>query len=573
MTSGNCSKSYHPGLKLFLFSLKRQTAITLLVTGFLFLLCPGLLLHEYMDSFGYYNLDNQAAAWAMIIFTAGLALGVILLCYNHAHLFSRKTADLYYALPVKRDSLLAIRFGAAFTGAAFTMTTAFISLAAFSVLPDVEGIGPLRLLQLYLLCLMLLLLCLSTLLLFLVNSGGIFHFLFSVAVICVGIPVLCLIAQSNYESAAAGAVTEDVWLKYTSPFIYAYWLLFDAGELLYAGGQGILLPSAVAICLGGSILFLALSFVMHHNRKAERSGSSFSNSIVPYLITVIAACVGGYLVGVIFDWSGNYDGSFWFFLIHGALLVSLAAGAIVSKGFRKLWRWLICAGAAVVLMVGILLGSQAMGESTRNYIPPKEELLSVTIEGTYNTPEVTFTSDFELILRLHEHRIAAENGVILPYGSLVEAGLKYGTETVTTERYFNIEILNPDVTITYELKNGEKLTRSYWVNDPDGLLLLFDIVSTDTYAESWNFPTYPRDYVDYSYYDGAHNFHDADVLTPEESALLLDTFGRELQRSSPEILWTEDYVILELDNGALWQQLYVPKSFTETLTLAEELLD
>ena len=149
MTSGNCCKS---ALKLYSFSLRRQIAITLLVTGFLLLLCPGILLREYIQSdYHRYALGSELALWTMIIFTAALILGVILLCYNHAHLFSRKTADLYYALPIKRDSLLAVRFGAAFTGVAFAATTAFLGLGIFALLPGVESGGFWAMLQCWLL--------------------------------------------------------------------------------------------------------------------------------------------------------------------------------------------------------------------------------------------------------------------------------------------------------------------------------------------------------------------------------------------------------------------------------------
>lgn len=569
MTSGNCCKS---ALKLYSFSLRRQIAITLLVTGFLLMLCPGIVLREYtMDYYHNYTLGNELALWTMAIFTATLILGVILLCYNHAHLFSRKTADLYYALPIKRDSLLAVRFGAAFTGAAFAATTAFLGLGIFALLPGVESGGFWAMLQCWLLCLMLLLLCMSTLLLFLVNSGSIFHFLFSSAVVCVGIPVLFIIAQQNYESAAVGVVAESDWLKYVSPFGYSY---LTIGENLDRVNVIGLRGSTVGISLGCSVLFLALSFVMHHNRRTERSGSAFSASIVPYLITVIAAAVGGYVIAIMFSWNTE-DMDFWLFLIHGALLVAIASGAIASKGFRKLWRWLICGGVAVVVMLGLMLGFEALGEKDSRYIPPKDEIQSITIEGTYNTPEATFTEDFDLILALHELKIADMNGDFYRRGEIcVEYDLDRGVLVGNTTQHFcNTEIINSDVTFTYTLKSGQEITRSYWVNDPTDLLMLFQVVCTDTYAQSWAFTEYPDGYAQFYYEDRDNKIHDSNTLTPEECTLLMNTFGAELQKADPKEILTMDYVILELENGKLWQQLCVPRSFTETLTLAEELLD
>ena len=426
-------------------------------------------------------------------------------------------------------------------------------------------------LQCWLLCLMLLLLCMSTLLLFLVNSGSIFHFLFSSAVVCVGVPMLLVIGWESYEASAVGVVVESEWLKYVSPFGYSY---LTIGENLDRVNVIGLRGSTVAISLGCSVLFLALSFVMHHNRRTERSGSAFSASIVPYLITVIAAAVGGYVIAILFSWNTE-DIDFWLFLIHGALLVAIASGAIVSKGFRKLWRWLICGCVAVVVMLGLMLGFEALGEKDSRYIPPKDEIQSITIEGTYNTPEVTFTEDFDLILAFHALKVANIHG---ERGQYAELCVEYDLDTSVmigdiTMQYATTEILNPNLTFTYTLKNGREITRSYRSNSLEELLLIFRIGCTDTYARSWAFTEHPDGYVQFYYEDRKSDIHDSNTLTPEECTLLMNTFGAELQKADPKEILTMDYVTLELENGKLWQQLCVPRSFTETLTLAEVLLD
>lgn len=575
MTSRICSKRYHPVGKLFAFTLKRQTGITLLVTAFLLLICPGVLWRYVGNIYsGNYSLDGELAAWVMVIFLVSLLLGVILLCFNHSHLFSRKSADLYYALPIKRDTMLGIRFGASVIGAVFAMTASFSGLTIVNFLPNVIGIAPFQMLKLYTLCLMLLLLCMSTVLIFIVNSGSIFNFIFSLLVVCVGIPALCLIGYYWYEDAAYGVINGEAWLEYISPFSYAILQLVGQSDYLWED-RVVIEISTLLISVGGTLLFTAISFLMNHHRKTEKAGGSFAYQSMPVLITVLASAMGGYLVGLIFQQDvGSYNFGFWTSFAMGAALVAVAAGAIISKGFRRMWRWIICAGAATAVMFAMFVITDQAGKKDYAYVPEVEDIASITIEGSYNSPEVTLTSDFELVTKLHEHIIAIETGTREPF--VVYESVTYEDGTVGTDYrdHFYSEVLNSDFNISYTMKNGKTVERHYWIRDYDGMLMLLDIAQTDAYAEAWttDLAMEGLDNIELRYYNQATEYSDVTLLTPEETTELLRVYGKELQNAKDDVLWQEGtYVTAEL--GAFnWLQITIPRSFTETLSLLDEFL-
>lgn len=560
MTSRNCAKDYHPGWKLFLFTLKRQTGITLLVTAILFLICPGTIWRQvvntkYYGSYGY-DLCNELPIWAIIIFAISLILGVILLCYNHSHLFSKKSADLYYSIPIRRDSFLLIRSGASAIGAVFAMTVSFSGLTAVNFMSGVNGIELSQMLNLYALVLLLLLLCLSTVLIFIVNAGGIFQVLFSTAVVCAGIPALCLIGYYWFREAAYGVSGVTEWMQYISPFGYAIVQLSELSSSLNSGEVTVEV-STLLICVGATLLFTAIAVLMNHNRKTEKSGSSYAYAAMPVLITLLAAAMGGYLVGLIFSLdSGTYGPSYWLYFSLGAALSAVASGAIISKSFRKIWRWFVCAGAATAVTLCLFLVTDYMGKNDFNYVPQTARIQSVRIEGTYESPTATLYSDFELVTQLHEHLLEEYNDN--PYFE-----------------YDYTDLLNAEFDITYTLDNGKTVSRTYWIADREGYEMLLKIVQTDEYTKAWagGLDMSETGGIQMEYYASFGERTELKLLTPEETVELLQVYAKELQNASASDLWldSEDYVSVYLvANNQL--RLSIPATFDKTLALVDELL-
>lgn len=550
MTSKICSEA-----RFFSATLRRQTGITLLATAFSLLIAPGFSwqnVNTFWPDYGNYDLRSEITINALAIFLIALALGVVLQCYQHGYLFSKKSADLYCALPIRRDSLMAIRFGASVVGAVFSMTASFAALAILNAMPYVIGCTFGDLARLYGECVLLLILCMSTVQIFIVMAGSVFNFIFSAAVVCVGLPILALIGYAWYTEAAFGVQTSREWLFDSSPFLYAIAALRRTLDKVDFA-KDLLSTAEVLFCVGGSLVSLAVSFVLHHFRKAERAGSGFAYPAMSGLIAVIASCVGGYLVGLIFG--GSNQMSFWLWFCVGALLASVTAGVIISKGFRKLKCWGICAAAALAVMLGLSLVSNSVGRAEKNYIPKVETIDSVTINGN-----VTLTSEFEKVTALHAHAIAQDG--VHTYNWLIPS----------------------DLCISYTLKNGETVEREYRISDETALRMMFEIIRTEAYGQAWLEGMSKE--LDSPYLYLSTTGETIAFMRNEEAMALLEIYAEELQEADAEALWTETIsdescqtFLIETVSPYNYTQYYryvylvVPQSFSRTLEMAERLME
>lgn len=566
MTSRICSKT-----KFFAFSLRQQTGISLLGAAFSFLICPGTVLREVagIRQFGYYyDLSLQIDILSIFVFLIALALGAVLQCYQHGYLFSKKSADLYCTLPIRRDSLLIIRFGASLVGAVFSMTVSFVGLAFANSLSGVHGIAFSELAKLYGLSLLLLLLCMSAVQIFVVNAGTVFNVIFSAAVVCVGLPLLCLIGYSWKASAAFGVIESYDWTQYISPFVFAVYRL-GLQALHLEKGRVVVELSTVLVSLGGSAVFLAIAFFMHHYRRTERAGSGFAYFAVPVIIAVLASAVGGYLVGVIF---GVGSMSFWLYVCIGAALAAVASGAIIAKSFAKLGRWFICAAVAVALLLGLYLVSNQIGKQEKYYVPDADDVASVCLTEMENSEfSVMLTENLDLVTNLHEYAIATEDG-------------DFGPESF---EYTYSGLVTSDFNLTYTLKSGETVERTYWLHSERALAMKLEIMQTEEYRQAWLDAM--REELDLSYplFDFAADEEGVFAAVPaEEVKAFLEVYSQELQNADPEDLLKETKawencrrISIETlhaysDGNYKDADIYltVPKSFTKTLRLADELI-
>ena len=91
MTSRISSAKNNPVLSFFKFTLKKQTPLTLLVTAFALLVCPGMILRDANDDI---IRDYQLTHWnyatiSFVILGMALLLTFMLLLLNFGFLFSK----------------------------------------------------------------------------------------------------------------------------------------------------------------------------------------------------------------------------------------------------------------------------------------------------------------------------------------------------------------------------------------------------------------------------------------------------------------------------------------------------
>ena len=290
---------------------------------------------------------------------------------------------------------------------------------------------------------------------------------------------------------------------------------------------------------------------------------------MPVIIVVLASAVGGYLVGVIF---GVGSMSFWLYVCIGAALAAVASGAIIAKSFAKLGRWFICAAVAVALLLGLYLVSNQIGKQEKYYVPDADDIASVCLTETENSKfSVTLTENLDLVTNLHEYAIATEDG-------------DFGTESF---EYSYSELVTSDFNLTYTLKSGETVERTYWLHSERALAMKLEIMQTEEYRQAWLDAM--REELDLSYplFDFATDEEGVFAAVPaEEVKAFLEVYSQELQNADPEALVKETKAwencrrisieTLHVYSDGTYKDadlyLTVPKSFTKTLRLADELI-
>ncbi len=538
------------------FTLKKQTPQTLLITVFALIICPGMLIAAVNDAAEYrtdaYDMSNYFPQFSALIFVVAAASLVFLLISNFSFLFSKKAGDMYHSLPLTRNELLFSRTAASFIGAGFIMTLPYIALALSNSF-FAEKISAETFLQTYLLMFVFLLTLTAFTLVFVVISGGIFDCLIALFSVNAGLPALGLVFVYFYDVNSYGIeATSDVTV-YLSPFTFTVSRLATFADrrlfvdlptgstvLSWFGLIGYLL----AVFIASSVICIKL----FHIRKSETAGESYSFRFVPAVISTVISAAGGYLIGMIT--SSTYTFSeldFWIFFIIGALLCSVVFGVIANRGFKRLSRSFIRGGIAILLTVVTVIAVALVTKHDVEYVPRAEKVEKiVAVAG-----DCTFTEKEDINTFVGLHKKVVENyndGVFVKYYETADVNHNMGG--------FGFE---------YSLLSGKKVERTYGnhaISAENCIPFVLDLMQSEAFYEQYT-----------------------DCVTPEKSLILLSmqdrnetvpisssvakkiiaSFKAEMQKADTDI-FSEGCVWINID-GKSDKDIYIPKSFTETINL------
>ena len=100
--------------QLFGFTVRKKFGITVLISIFMLLICPGYVLtdiNKYLEySTGLYEFDNILPDISLIIAMRTCAVAAICCFLNFAFMYSEESGAVYVALPLPRNVLLFSRF-------------------------------------------------------------------------------------------------------------------------------------------------------------------------------------------------------------------------------------------------------------------------------------------------------------------------------------------------------------------------------------------------------------------------------------------------------------------------------
>ena len=494
----------------FLLSLKKQTPISLLVTVFLLLICPGMIIGSLLDGFVEYTvsgspymLTHEFSSFAIAIFIVSLIAMLISVLSNFGFLYSKKAGDLYHALPLTKNQLLLTKFAASFISALFTLISSFAFLVIINALPFVEGI-PLKDCFEYLWIMVSLLLfttCFTVI--FAVISSSFFNFIVSLASISVVLPLLVVLICYWLEQGY-GIIVTRFSVIYTSPYLYAV-LKLVAKDRAIDDITGFSLVSFI-FCIIFSLVFIALAVFLFRIRKTETAEQPFSFKFVNLITVICVSVCGGVFIGTVFSLGDLNDFAFWAFLLFGSLITAVAVGAIQNKNFKTALKSLVLGCLAAFLVFAVFLGSKLYTAYAARFVPNFDDVEKITING-----DLVTLSDIDTVLNIHKKSI--ENG---------ETEYPYSAFTCSYD-------------IKYTLKNGKRLHRSYVLCDNE---LNLAYLKSDTRLAFYENPKVPND-TSISVYGDDDKDGFSSVLSGEEYKTLLRAYAADIKNATADVFSEE----------------------------------
>ncbi len=509
-----CSVKKIP-FNFFLLSLKRQTPVSLLITAFLLLICPGMLVGNILaayDDFVYtglpYSFNHEFPSVAIIIFIVSLVAMLILVLSNFGFLYSKKAGDLYHSLPLTKNQLFIIKTAASFVGAFFTLAVSFGALVTINVLPFVKGISLKECGEYFLSMTLLLLLCTCFTALFATLSSSYFNFIVSLGSVSVALPLIVILVCYWLEQGY-GIVVSRLSTIYTSPYLYAVVKLM-AQERHIDDVSEFSIVSFVC-CILFSLLFIGLSLFFFKKRKTETAEQPFSFKFVNVITLICVSLCGGVFIGTVFSLGELQSLSFWLFLLFGAIICAIAVGAIQNKNFKTVLKSLVLGCIAFFTVLAVFVGTKVYTAYAARFVPDFENIESITVND-----DLVMLSDIDTILQIHKTAIKDIDAPTTSYAEFVYS--------------YDIE---------YTLRNGRRIRRHYTLYN-NALNLAY--LKSETRLAFYDNPIIPDD-TDVSVYSDKNEDYASYRLTDEQYRALLSAYAKDIRKASPDVFY-EDRVYI-----------------------------
>lgn len=557
MTSKALPNSFHPARRLFAYSLKRTSGLTVLMTVVALLACPVYTLLKieriYENTAKAYNLNAVAPLLMMITAIASVAAALVYMFINFAFLYSRSSSDFFHSLPTTRVGLLFARLFASVLPITIPVTIVYGAMCGLKLSKYVEcSIKPI--LKGYAFNLLILFALAAFSLIFMICAGSIFDLIISFFTFNVGIVLVQLINSSLCQNFLFGYpynYTESI-VEASSPF----WFAFNRFANILEG----VLPARAEIFFAVKLLIitffsLAVSVALYRSRKSEKSGISYAYNFIYIVCGLIVGILGAFGVGSVFA-EGDINLIFWIFAAVGGVLAAITFGAINDRGFKTIKKSAIMGAVSVALLgsFAVILATGCFGYNRR--VPKAAKIESVTVEFTGT--EITLKIP-ETVLQLHEE-IVNDPG---------DGG-----------DYLNID---------YTLKNGRHFARSYnSINYYEHMPLLLELYKSPEHINSIrseilgditnNRSVYTTGYVSA---DGDEN--SAEEVATEEIAVteaqlkkLVEAYISDLPKATYKSITDECQLNLQIsgvdkDFKYTYISLNVEDTFENTLSVAKEL--
>lgn len=558
---------------LFWTTVKKNSGMTVLFSMFMMLICPVYVLVEINNYFEYstkaFEFDSTLSGFSLLISVLTCGAAVLYCFINFAFMYSKKSADVYFALPLTRKQLLFSRFFSSVVPTLVPVLLCYGSMGFILMLENVSG-SLLHILYAMLFNILLIVLSCAVTMVFIVCAGSVTDLLISYAGINIGLIILALIFTVLCQEMLVGYSNyyDERLMLTASPILYGF-----ATQVSFAENDYLLNRQLVTDLI--SVFFIAtaslvLSVLLFDRRKSEKCTCAYAYRGMYYICALLVAFVCAFLMGILFG-GGSFNLMFWVFGIAGALLGAATFGLITDRGFKKIKQSLMIGAVsyAVMLVLTLILWRGGLGYTVR--IPKAEDIKTVSV--SFDNVQVEFKNP-EKVLALH--KTALKSDINLPDGEVILAEtVKDTTEASEYEKYQSATHIN----FKYLLKNGVEMRRSFRVvtrNCEKELTAIYksdeNIATIMATAKSF------MEKVSIYGPSGQEGRYISTNITREETVKLVETYIKELKNADEDILYYDGKRASFYIDGALkdensWKSLNleIGDDFTETKALIEEM--
>ena len=382
----------------------------------------------------------------------------------------------------------------------------------------------------------------------------------------------------------AGKITQ----VFSPLFLYASHIGTFEGEGLrsvavFAGHWKYLL-----VLLAEIILFLAVAFWLYQRRRSEAAGHSMAfEKSKPVIKVLLLAALSG--AGGLF-FSSFSEGRATAWMVFGIIFCALVFHCVIEVIYSYEFRTVLSHRLTLVLPLGAVLALALafrfdwFGYDT--FLPSQDRLegIAVYISGL-NRGQYLDSDDMNAVTIDY----ALEKGTMItdlkPGYRLAAAGVQNEKDDRWGKRSGHVEMkssawndsdVTVDVVVAYDLKNGSRAIRTYWLSAEQAEQMIADLYEVEGFKEGHNtilganVDTLQFDYVEM--YDAYHNGRIN--LSPENARQVLQIYQQELAAAGYQDLKPEQIagrLSFYKNNTGLWADVVVYESFSGTMKLLEEL--
>ncbi len=580
MTLKTFSNKQNATLGMLNFTVRQNIGLVVLTVICMLLVCPGYLMLHINDTFSSIGAYSYEFNTVLLIFSlsASVASAVGVVVYNiinFMYLYSKKSSDVFHAVPLTRTQLLFSRGIAGIICTLVPLIVGYLSLICIALLIP-KLIVDLEILAVgFFYNILIMLIAWAISLIFIVCAGTVFDFALSFGIVNIALLILPAIISAMADELLfgyAGRMIND-FMKWFSPVYFAIYSMEDfinraetfrisetslSREPIFNSNEVTMLIVSLIIIIGLTVL----SVILYNRRNAEKAGNAYAFKFLYFIANLLLSFEVAYGIGMIFS-EFEYNGIFWLFAIVGALLSAVTFGAISERGFKTVKKSLMIGGGSVagLIAVGIILSTGAFGFETR--VPEISRI--ATVEMQFDGRTVNLSADFEAVTDFHKN-------LLKNYES--ELHKAYSSDGDFLTGYVNID---------YTLKNGNKILRTYWgfPLEPFAEDMVEICKKEDVGAAITKVKLDKPKYISFSghIYDGNDQTDDyVDyIISREDYINLLEIYKKENLKLTAETLstgrWVQYNSWWESDIPNTYYDFYVGDNYSEFIAAVKDLAD